>query len=190
MDYVQCLAHPKQRNWVASGGFDRMIKLWDLNRERQDPIITLSPPEESNTKASVYSIATDAAGSFIASGSPEKVIRLWDPRSGKRTGKLVGHTDNIRNILISEDGRYVSDKFLFCFLPLIYVAGSNRICGRIHQTLVSSFGESVYSHIFSPHRVCMVTSVLSSIPINLLFWRSRWTRLSRRYGRMRILIRG
>jgi WD repeat-containing protein 48 len=110
MDYVQCLAHSKQQKWVASGGFDRMIKLWDLNRERQDPIITLSPPEESNTKASVYAIATDAAGSFIASGSPEKVIRLWDPRSGKRTGKLVGHTDNIRSILLSEDGRYVSDK--------------------------------------------------------------------------------
>jgi WD40 repeat protein len=179
MDYVQCLAHAKQQSWVASGGFDRMIKLWDLNRERQDPIITFSPPEESNTKASVYAMATDAAGSFIASGSPEKVIRLWDPRSGKRTAKLVGHTDNIRSIIISEDGRYVSGKLLFCFLPLIYVVGSNRICRRIHQTLVPSFGESVYSHIFSSHRVRMVTSILSSIPINLLFGGPRWTRLSR-----------
>jgi WD repeat-containing protein 48 len=109
MDYVQCLTNAKHQKWVASGGFDRMIKLWDLTRERQNPIITFSPPEESNTKASVYAIATDATGSFIASGSPERVIRLWDPRSGKRTGKLVGHTDNIRSILVSEDGRYVSN---------------------------------------------------------------------------------
>lgn len=33
---------------------------------------------------------------------------MWDPRSGKRIGKLVGHTDNIRAILVSEDAKYVS----------------------------------------------------------------------------------
>lgn len=42
-----------------------------------------------------------------ASGSPERVVRLWDPRSGKRTSKLVGHTDNIRAIVLSDDGKYV-----------------------------------------------------------------------------------
>ena len=56
----------------------------------------------------MYAIATDPYGSVIASGSPEKVVRMWDPRSGKRVGKLVGHTDNIRAILISEDAKYVS----------------------------------------------------------------------------------
>ncbi len=45
---------------------------------------------------------------MIVSGSPERVVRLWDPRSGRRVGKLVGHTDNIRSILISDDGKYVS----------------------------------------------------------------------------------
>ena len=41
------------------------------------------------------------------SGGPERVIRMWDPRAGKRIGKLVGHTDNIRAILLSEDSRCV-----------------------------------------------------------------------------------
>lgn len=56
----------------------------------------------------MYALATDPYGSVVVSGSPEKVVRMWDPRSGKRVGKLVGHTDNIRAILISEDAKYVS----------------------------------------------------------------------------------
>lgn len=99
------------QNWVASGSFDRSIKLWDLNRASSngsDPLITLKSPDGTGSKSSVYAIAVDPAGSVIASGTPERVIRTWDPRSGKRTAKLVGHTDNIRAILISADGKYAS----------------------------------------------------------------------------------
>ena len=71
------------------------------------PIMTLLPPDVPGPKSSIYAIATDPAGKVIASGGPERVIRTWDSRTGKRIGKLVGHTDNIRAILISEDARYV-----------------------------------------------------------------------------------
>lgn len=84
------------------------MKLWDVSRGGHEPLVALHSPENSGPKASVYALATDPYGTVIASGSPERVVRMWDPRSGKRTGKLVGHTDNIRAILISEDARYVS----------------------------------------------------------------------------------
>ena len=112
------------QNWVASGSFDKTIKLWDLNRASptgSDPLITLKSPDSAGSKASVYAIAVDAGGTIIASGTPERVIRTWDPRSGKRTAKLVGHTDNIRAILISADGKYASDPFLCRRTPLIPV---------------------------------------------------------------------
>jgi len=101
----------RDQNWVASGSFDKSIKLWDLNRASptgSDSLITLKSPDGAGSKSSVYAIAVDPAGSVIASGTPERVIRTWDPRSGRRTAKLVGHTDNIRAILISADGKYVS----------------------------------------------------------------------------------
>lgn len=69
----------------------------------------------TSSKCSIYALAVNPAGSILASGSPEKVVRLWDPKSGKRISKLTGHTDNIRALLISEDGQYVKFIFLHWF---------------------------------------------------------------------------
>lgn len=118
--------YSREQQWFASGSFDRTIKLWDLATAsaKADPLITLHPPEAAGPKASIYALTTDPYGSVIASGSPERVIRMWDPRSGKRIAKLVGHTDNIRAILISDDGKYVGCSLYVqrCVIDLFVVA--------------------------------------------------------------------
>ncbi|KAK7054336.1 hypothetical protein VNI00_003530 [Paramarasmius palmivorus] len=115
-DYVRCLAVCREHSWIASGSFDRTIKLWDLSRSSSSPtsmtnvpspLVTLNVPEKDDTKSSVYALAADPFGHVVVSGSPERVVRMWDPRSGKTTGKMVGHTDNIRAILISDDAQYL-----------------------------------------------------------------------------------
>lgn len=139
-DYVRCLAysyvlpifptpltsassltellHPllslsREQQFVASGGFDRQIKLWDINHPTttSTPLLTLNHAEVTKEKSSIYSLATCPSGNVVAAGSPERVIRVWDPRAGgRRICKLVGHTDNIRALLVSEDGKFVSNR--------------------------------------------------------------------------------
>ncbi|SMR58474.1 unnamed protein product [Zymoseptoria tritici ST99CH_1E4] len=106
-DYVKTLAVPSTTcDWVASGGLDRKICVWDLNGAGQKLSIDVGEDEagsmQSKEKGSVYALA--ATTSLLASGGPEKTVRVWDSRTGQRTTKLVGHTDNVRDILISEDG--------------------------------------------------------------------------------------
>ncbi|EAU81628.2 hypothetical protein CC1G_02644 [Coprinopsis cinerea okayama7 len=147
VDYVRCLSLCRERNWVASGSFDRTIKLWDLSRpssQSPEPLVTLHPADATAAKASVYAIASDPFGRTIASGSPERVVRLWDPRTGKRTGKLVGHTDNIRAILLSEDGRYLLTGSADASIKLWSLASQRCLHTFTHHT------ESVWS-LYSSH---------------------------------------
>ncbi|KAI9473666.1 MAG: WD40-repeat-containing domain protein [Benjaminiella poitrasii] len=120
MDYAKCLTYASKVGWVASGGLDRRINIWDLERSEAALTINADPANhltdnsvENNTlhntssKCSIYALAVNPTGSLLASGSPEKVVRLWDPKSGKRISKLTGHTDNIRALLVSDDGQFI-----------------------------------------------------------------------------------
>ncbi|KAF7817856.1 WD repeat-containing protein 48 [Senna tora] len=57
-------------------------------------------------KESVYALAMNEGGTLLVSGGTEKVVRVWDARSGSKTMKLKGHTDNIRALLLDSTGRF------------------------------------------------------------------------------------
>ena len=104
-DYVKCLASPgTHSDWVASGGLDHKIRLWDLNGGGEK--LQIDVREDSlSAKGSVYALS--AKGTIMSSGGPESIVRLWDPRTGKRITKFVGHTDNVRDILIDQSGNTI-----------------------------------------------------------------------------------
>ena len=141
-DYVKCLTTPSpDADWVASGGLDHKICLWDLNGAGQTLEINVSKAENVS-KGSIYALC--ARGSVVASGGPESVVRLWDQKSGKSITKLVGHTDNIRDILMSDEG------------DVILTASSDQtvkvwsiVAGRCMHTL-SMHNESVWC-MYSDH---------------------------------------
>lgn len=102
---MKCLATTsEQSDWVASGGLDRKIKIWDLNGGGEKLQIDVGE-EGNNPKGSIYSLGI--GGGILASGGPESVVRVWDPRSAQRITKFVGHTDNVRAILVSQHGNTI-----------------------------------------------------------------------------------
>ncbi|KAF9291593.1 hypothetical protein BGZ68_003209, partial [Mortierella alpina] len=103
-DYVKTLAYASGPGWLASGGLDKTVHLWDIKEGRSGQFESLGSIPETSSKASIYALACNPSGTVLATGSPEKIIRVWDPRSGQRITKFAGHTDNIRALLISESG--------------------------------------------------------------------------------------
>lgn len=71
------------------------------DRDPRSPVELPSPP------ASIYSLSATPSGSLIAVGTPERVIRVYDPTSRRQVSRLGGHTDNVRAVLLSEDGKWV-----------------------------------------------------------------------------------
>ncbi|KAJ3255043.1 hypothetical protein HK103_006663 [Boothiomyces macroporosus] len=105
-DYVKRLAQPKEQKWVASGSLDRGIFIWDLQEGRYDDPRILARDE--NPSGSIYALACNPSGTMIASGAPDRIVKLWDTRSrSEKFSKLQGHSDAIRDLLISEDGKWV-----------------------------------------------------------------------------------
>ena len=100
-DYVKCLASPGLRSpWVAAGSLDRTVRLWDLSGAG-DYLAIHTADEGYAEKGSVYALA--AKNSLLATGGPDSTVKIWDPKSGKKVTQFIGHTDNIRSILISDD---------------------------------------------------------------------------------------
>jgi WD repeat-containing protein 48 len=105
-DYVKSLGYAADKELVASAGFDRQIFLWDVNTLTALTATnnTVTTSSLSGQKDSIYSVALNKAGTIVISGSTEKALRVWDPRTCGKQMKLRGHTDNVKTILISPDG--------------------------------------------------------------------------------------
>lgn len=54
--------------------------------------------------ASVWSLASTRNASLLVCGTASCVVRGWDPRSGVRLWRLRGHTENVRALVLSDDG--------------------------------------------------------------------------------------
>ena len=102
-------------------------------------------------EASVYGLA--CSDGLVASGSHDKTIRLWDPKTFKAIGKLVGHGDEIKSIAFSPDGQWL----VSCDL-----AGSVRLWNVKTQTQACEFPKQEYGMLsvsFSPDGTRVVSGL-------------------------------
>ncbi|HEX5270856.1 MAG TPA: WD40 repeat domain-containing protein [Gemmataceae bacterium] len=53
----------------------------------------------------VYAVALSPDGKTLASGGEDRLIRLWDPTTGKARGTLEGHSGWVRCLAFSPDGK-------------------------------------------------------------------------------------
>ncbi|QRV86997.1 hypothetical protein RhiJN_15015 [Ceratobasidium sp. AG-Ba] len=57
----------------------------------------------------VYSVAYSPDGAYIASGSSDNTIRMWDAHTSQQVGHpLTGHTQSVWSVAYSPDGAYIA----------------------------------------------------------------------------------
>ncbi|KAJ8611543.1 hypothetical protein MRB53_037950 [Persea americana] len=100
---------PRGGTLLASCSSDLTIKLWDPSDEYKN-IRTL--PGHDHSVSAVRFIPSGAAGAplsgnLLASASRDKSIRLWDVTTGYCVKTIQGHSDWVRDISPSVDGRWL-----------------------------------------------------------------------------------
>ena len=101
MDSLTSLAMTPDGKLLASGAWDKTIRLWQLSDG--ECLATLR-----GHKRGVTCLAAAPDGSLLASGSWDDTIRLWRLPGGEWTATLRGHEGAVESLVISPDGNLLA----------------------------------------------------------------------------------
>ncbi len=98
-DIVVCVAISPDGRTIASGGSDRVIRLWDLESGKEVRRL-------AGHRAAVWGLAFARDGKRLLSASIDKTLRLWDLTTGQEEWRFEGHTAAVRCIALLPDGKH------------------------------------------------------------------------------------
>lgn len=113
-DWVRTLAITDDGSILASAGHDKSIRLWNL--AKSECILMMNEHSHYIECLDFCSSSFDTLeapdgkkykGSFLASGSRDKTIKIWDISTGQAIITLVGHDNWVRGLLFHPSGKYL-----------------------------------------------------------------------------------
>ncbi|HET6574707.1 MAG TPA: WD40 repeat domain-containing protein [Fimbriiglobus sp.] len=99
-DPIYSVAVAPGGRFVATGSFDRTVKLWDLATGAE----ARSLGGKNGHQNQVLSLAFSPAGDVLASGGSDNVVKLWSLPSAKPAASLAGPSA-VTRVAVAPDGR-------------------------------------------------------------------------------------
>src|SRR5262249_8535685 len=101
---VLCLGFSPDGKWLASGGTDLTVRVWQTATGK--PVATLGGQTSlgGHTDA-VLGVAFSLDGRQIASAGADGTVKIWDVQGSEPRLTLKGHTGKVRSVAFSPEGR-------------------------------------------------------------------------------------
>jgi WD40 repeat protein len=101
---VHALAISPDGKTLATGGFDNLIKLWEIGSDG-----SLKPMKElKGHTGPVYAVAFHPREPLLVSGSQDKTAKVWNLKDGKITAEFKSHSDIVDAVAFSPDGKFIA----------------------------------------------------------------------------------
>ncbi|KAI8983592.1 WD40-repeat-containing domain protein [Pilobolus umbonatus] len=111
-DSVYSVAFMPDGKMLVSGSLDKTLKLWQLGTNEGrglgiDRDRSKGPCKMTFTghKDFVLSVGCTPDGRWVVSGSKDRGVQFWDPRTGQTQFMLQGHKNSVISVAISPSGR-------------------------------------------------------------------------------------
>jgi WD40 repeat protein len=132
---------------IATGGIDRMVRLWDASSGA-----ALGPPL-SGHRGAVNALAFIPGTTLLASASEDRTIWLWDANTGAVSGQpvITGHSNTITAMSVSPDGTRIATASIDGTVRIFNTADWNLV------RLITLTGEWPYAVAFSADSRTLVT---------------------------------
>lgn len=101
-DSVLALAFSPDGTTLATGSYDRTVKLWKVV-DPTKPALTLTDHSDS-----VFAVAWSPDGKLLATGAADRAVKVWDTATGKRLYTLGDSTDWVYAVAWSADGKHLA----------------------------------------------------------------------------------
>ncbi|MEX2288149.1 MAG: WD40 repeat domain-containing protein [Planctomycetaceae bacterium] len=96
--WVRALAFSKSGRFLASGGRDQVVRLWDVEHGTEQR-------QFIGHCATVEKVAFSPDEQTIASGGQDGIIHLWDVASGKESPEPTSHAYKVMGLAYTRDGK-------------------------------------------------------------------------------------
>jgi WD40 repeat protein len=107
-DWVLTLAFNSDGKQLASGGYDGVVRLWDVSAGKKVLDIQGRPPLPPNTPPGlpnvVWALAFSPDNKLLAVGGSDGPIHLINPADGKIVRSLPGHTSTLTGLAFHPSG--------------------------------------------------------------------------------------
>jgi glucose repression regulatory protein TUP1 len=68
-------------------------------------VLAINDPDSVNNDAGVTSVAISPNGQYVAAGSLDTVVRIWDVTTAQLVERLRGHKDSVYSVAFTPDGK-------------------------------------------------------------------------------------
>ena len=106
-DLVRGVAVSPDGRWIASGGFDATVRLWDSGNPHEVRPFATERVADGGTGRPFSQVAFSPDGRYLLAGSRNDLL-MWELESGDLVRRFAGHTNAPRRVVFSPGGELVA----------------------------------------------------------------------------------